>query len=536
MRPTLSVTSCAALALCSASTRTSCATTPNPRPAAPARAASIAAFRASRLVCVAISEITCTKSSTTPVASRSPLISCWDASTVSRATRSVSSAACTWSRVPLAVLRMSCPAAPVSSTASPMVAPASASWCTASLAALSASSCTAAPCEISITAPVTCCDEAAAAAADAVSSLAASVTWSASACTCESRTRSRARAWAMASSRSPYSSAMAWRSTVPAGIAQVAAAERAHLRAQCGERLRHRARRAHAEERRDREREQDHHGERQLALPLREAHLLRGRDRARADRGAQGAELRFQLGDVPRGGHEDRRGLAVAPQRLEGIGAGDAHLERGLQPAHLLEHEALAQAEHRVAAGRPEHAIRFGGQHPIALRFLLAEHLQEAEPAHHLAEHGGDDLLGQLRLAGQLAHGALGLRVRALQTEPAEHARDQQQADGDSEPGQQPGADGDEAKLQHAAHAVHREPPRGGALRAAAGVVSAASLAASPARVTTTDRPVTSWLLASKAMGPPAPSIVMRSSAARTPARVRGRALRTADPMAMAAS
>ena len=95
MRFTFSVTSFAALALCSAKVRTSCATTANPRPALPARAASIAALSANRLVCVAISEMTPTKSSITAVASRNAVISTRDSSTDSRAPSNVSIATCT---------------------------------------------------------------------------------------------------------------------------------------------------------------------------------------------------------------------------------------------------------------------------------------------------------------------------------------------------------------------------------------------------------------------------------------------------------
>lgn len=51
-----------ALAVCVASDFTSCATTAKPRPALPARAASIVALRAKRFVCLAIAAI----SSTTP--------------------------------------------------------------------------------------------------------------------------------------------------------------------------------------------------------------------------------------------------------------------------------------------------------------------------------------------------------------------------------------------------------------------------------------------------------------------------------------
>ncbi|MCY1421419.1 hypothetical protein D9M71_370760 [compost metagenome] len=56
-----------------ASALTSSATTAKPRPLSPARAASIAAFRASRLVCSAIARIT---SSTEPISSMRPASDC----------------------------------------------------------------------------------------------------------------------------------------------------------------------------------------------------------------------------------------------------------------------------------------------------------------------------------------------------------------------------------------------------------------------------------------------------------------------------
>ena len=52
--------SVAAVLDCSASFRTSSATTANPFPCSPARAASIEAFKASKFVCSAILEIDCT--------------------------------------------------------------------------------------------------------------------------------------------------------------------------------------------------------------------------------------------------------------------------------------------------------------------------------------------------------------------------------------------------------------------------------------------------------------------------------------------
>jgi len=51
-----------AFAVCEASAFTSCATTAKPLPASPARAASIVALSASRLVCAATDEISCTTS------------------------------------------------------------------------------------------------------------------------------------------------------------------------------------------------------------------------------------------------------------------------------------------------------------------------------------------------------------------------------------------------------------------------------------------------------------------------------------------
>ena len=62
-----------ALAVCPESALTSPATTANPRPASPARAASIVALSASRLVCSAISVISRTTSPMRPAASSSSL-------------------------------------------------------------------------------------------------------------------------------------------------------------------------------------------------------------------------------------------------------------------------------------------------------------------------------------------------------------------------------------------------------------------------------------------------------------------------------
>jgi hypothetical protein len=53
----LSLISASAFVVCAASALTSCATTAKPRPASPARAASIAALSASRLVWLAIAVI-----------------------------------------------------------------------------------------------------------------------------------------------------------------------------------------------------------------------------------------------------------------------------------------------------------------------------------------------------------------------------------------------------------------------------------------------------------------------------------------------
>lgn len=60
-----------------ASSLTSAATTPKPRPASPARAASMAALSASRLVCRAISEMTPTMLFTAAAAAVTSAITCW---------------------------------------------------------------------------------------------------------------------------------------------------------------------------------------------------------------------------------------------------------------------------------------------------------------------------------------------------------------------------------------------------------------------------------------------------------------------------
>src|ERR1700731_2541875 len=72
-----------ALRECSASLRTSSATTANPRPASPARAASMAAFSASKLVCSVMSLMTLMISEISSERSPSDLfffaVACWDA-------------------------------------------------------------------------------------------------------------------------------------------------------------------------------------------------------------------------------------------------------------------------------------------------------------------------------------------------------------------------------------------------------------------------------------------------------------------------
>ena len=80
--------SAVALAVWSASAFTSVATTAKPRPATPARAASIVAFSASRLVWLAIAEI---RSTTSPTR-RAPVLRAWTRSAVAAASRTAACA------------------------------------------------------------------------------------------------------------------------------------------------------------------------------------------------------------------------------------------------------------------------------------------------------------------------------------------------------------------------------------------------------------------------------------------------------------
>ena len=80
INPTFWPISAVALAVCSASALTSWATTAKPRPASPARAASIVALSASRLVCSAIAWIRLSTPSMRWVAAASPSISATDLS------------------------------------------------------------------------------------------------------------------------------------------------------------------------------------------------------------------------------------------------------------------------------------------------------------------------------------------------------------------------------------------------------------------------------------------------------------------------
>jgi hypothetical protein len=79
-----------ALAVCTASDFTSDATTANPRPASPARAASMVALSASRLVCPAMLRISSTTSPIFCAASASPVICALVASASDAAMRTTS--------------------------------------------------------------------------------------------------------------------------------------------------------------------------------------------------------------------------------------------------------------------------------------------------------------------------------------------------------------------------------------------------------------------------------------------------------------